>query len=71
MYRIGLAISNELERSSLTRCHLKTSTMQVRKFNMTIDAIPMLCPSLGEGLLTDLDGISECLADHSVLFFSC
>ena len=46
-------------------------TMQVRKFNMTIDAIPVLCPSQGEGLLPDLDGISECLADHSVLFFSC
>ena len=45
--------------------------MQVRKFNIIIDAIPMLCPSLGEGLLTDLDGISEFLADHSVLFFSC
>ena len=45
---------------------------QVRKLNTIIDAIPMLCPSLGEGLLTaDLDGISECLADHSVLYFSC
>ena len=33
---------------------------QVRKLNIVIDAIPMLCPALGEGLLTDLDGISEC-----------